>query len=294
MQLDYDHLRALGAIVRSGSFDAAAAELGVTASAISQRLKALEERVGTRLVVRGAPCTATDLGRKLARHMEDVAVMEAQLLPQAGTAPQITLAVNSDSLDTWLIPALAAAAHLRFDLKVDDQDHSAELLKSGEVAAAITARAQPVQGCDAMALGALGYVATASPEFAAQWFAKGITPAALQAAPTLIYNRKDGLQAAWAAREVGAPVRLSGHHIPSTTSFVEAAIHGMGWGMNPEILVREGLATGRLVALGRMPEYHTPLYWQIARRMKDPLAALTRSIRAAARVHLVAPPPQSR
>jgi len=278
MQFNYDHLRALSAILRTGSFEMAAAELGVTAPAISQRLKALEDQVGARLVVRAAPCTGTDLGRKLARHMEDVAVMEAGLVAPDQAAARITLAVNADSLATWLIPALVQVPGALFDLRVVDQDRSAQLLKTGEVAAAVTSRAQPVQGCDVQPLGRLSYVATASPAFVDRWFSTGVTRSALEAAPALIYNRDDKLQATWAAREVGAPVRLTGHTVPSTTAFVHAAEEGLGWGMNPEILVRAPLRAGRLIAIGAQPAFETPLYWQFSRRLKTPLAALTRAI----------------
>ena len=54
MQLDYNHLAALAAVIRTGSFDKAATALGVTPSAVSQRIKLLEERTGTVLVVRAA------------------------------------------------------------------------------------------------------------------------------------------------------------------------------------------------------------------------------------------------
>ena len=53
--LDYPLLEAVAALDREGSFEGAARALHVTSSAISQRVKLLEERVGTPLVVRGGP-----------------------------------------------------------------------------------------------------------------------------------------------------------------------------------------------------------------------------------------------
>ena len=53
MPFDPNQLAALTAILRTGSFDHAASELGVTSSAISQRLKMLEDQVGAAL--EGAP-----------------------------------------------------------------------------------------------------------------------------------------------------------------------------------------------------------------------------------------------
>ncbi|WP_085310157.1 LysR family transcriptional regulator ArgP [Planktotalea arctica] len=293
MHFDYDQLRALTAILRSGSFDNAAAALGVTPSAISQRLKALEEQVGARLVLRANPCSGTPLGQRLARHAEDVALMEAQLLPQRSGPARISVAVNADSLATWLVPALASQPDLRFDLTIEDQDHSLRLLKEGRVAAAITTRAQPVQGCDSFALGALDYVATASPVFVQRWFADGVNAAALAQAPALIFDRKDDLQRAWALQETGASIALSGHIMPSTQAFVAAALAGMGWGMNPAALVKTALEQGALVALGGTPHFHTPLYWQVSRRLAPQLAGLTRALNNAAKVALVAPRSQN-
>lgn len=289
MQFDYDQLRALSAILRTGSFEAAAAQIGVTPSAISQRVKALEEHVGARLVLRGTPCTATELGDRLARHADDVALMEAQLLPERSAPARLSIAVNADSLATWIIPALASQHDLRFDVIVEDQDHSVRLLKEGRVGAAITTRAQPVQGCDSLALGALAYIATASPAFAQRWFQSGVDARALAAAPALKFDRKDGLQTEWAAREAGGPVVLKGHVLPSTQAFVDAACAGMGWGMNPAALVEAPLAQGRLVPIGRDPHLRTPLYWQVARRLAPQLQPLTCALRDAARAALVAP-----
>jgi LysR family transcriptional regulator (chromosome initiation inhibitor) len=289
MQFDYKHLRALSAVLATGSFEQAAARLAVTPSAISQRIKVLEESVGARLVLRESPCTGTDMGLRLARHAESVALLEAQLLDGAASvqAPSVAIAVNADSLDTWLMTALAQVPQTRFEITLDDQDHSTELLKQGRVAAAITARAAPVQGCDSVALGGLRYVATASPDFRDRWFARGVTRGSLEAAPALIFNQKDALQTTWAARECGAAVHLSGHIIPSTHGFVGAACSGLGWGLNPEALVAEHLAKGTLVALGQRPMLDTPLFWQVSRHVAGPLEPLTRAIRTAARASLV-------
>lgn len=288
MKFDYDHLRALSAILRTGSFDAAASSLSVTPSAISQRLRTLEDQVGARLILRASPCTGTPLGQRLARHAEDVALMEAALFPDQSEPARLSLAVNADSLATWIIPALAAQPELRFDLTVVDQDHSVQLLKEGRVAGAITTRAQAIQGCDSIPLGALEYIATASPDFAAKWFPSGVTRAALEAAPTLIFDPKDGLQRDWAFQETGESVALTGHIMPSTQAFVAASCACMGWGMNPASLVAEPLANGALVAIGQNPQFLTPLYWQVSRRLAPHLAALTRALRDQARTQLVA------
>ena len=289
MRLDPDQLATLSAVLRLGSFDAAAAALHVTPPAVSQRIKALENAVGTALIVRGSPCTATPVGARLARHADEIALLTARLaddLGQQGDSAPVRMAVNADSLATWLLGALAQVPHMSFALEIDDQDHSAEWLRSGQVSAAITAHAAPVQGCDTHALGSLPYIATASPWFVARWFPDGPTPAALARAPMMAFNSKDRLQHRWIEKRTGQVLMPPTHLIASSTAFVEAARLGLGWGMNPASLVQEDLASGALVALDADTPLETPLYWQVARHVARALDPLTRAIRATARAYL--------
>lgn len=282
-------LAALSAVLRHGSFEAAAGALGLTQSAVSQRIRALEDRVGAPLVLRTHPARATATGTRLLRHADEVARLDATLAADLGRAPEgllrVALATNADSLATWLLPALAKTPDMIFELVIDDQDHSADLLRQGRVAAAITAHGAPLQGCDTHALGSLRYIATASPGFLDRWFADGVTPAALARAPALVFDEKDRLQADWAAGVAGGAVALTAHRLPSTTAFVEAACLGLGWGLIPEPLVAGHMARGRLAALSG-PPLDTPLYWQVSRVGAAALAPLTRAIRARARATL--------
>lgn len=295
-RFDYGHLDALREILRTGSFEHAAAVLGVTPSAVSQRIRALEERLGAVLIHRGNPCTATEPGMRLYRHAEEVALLESGLADDLGglteTGPRrLRIAVNADSLATWLPEALLEAAQIvpdfRFDLILDDQDHSADWLRRGEVMAAISAHRDPVQGCDSVPLGALRYFATASPGFMATHFPDGVTIEGMRRAPVLVFNRKDSLQARWVAMKLGKAVESVPHFLPSSQAFVDAALLGLGWGMNPASLVRAHLSAGRLVALDPMLPLDTPLFWQVSRVARDALAPLGQAVRQAARRGLV-------
>lgn len=292
MQFDPHHLAALATVLRRGSFEAAAADLLVTPSAISQRIKALEDRVGTALILRGTPCTGTAHGLRLAKHAEDVGILEAQLSRElsldATPGPvQLRIAVNADSLATWFVHAMSAVDDVLFDLVIDDQDHSADWLKRGEVSAAITATGKPVTGCDAMPLGALRYIATANPAFMARWFPDGVTAEALGAAPCLTFNAKDALQRNWIAEYVGGRISPPSHFLPSTHAFVDAARAGLGWGMNPEVLVRGPIRNGRLRPLLDNAVLDVPLTWQVSRIMAPALEPVTQAVRAAARKVLI-------
>ena len=287
MQFDPGQLAALSAVLRCGAFDQAAAELHVTPSAVSQRIKGLEEAVGTALVHRGSPCTATPAGLRLAKHAADLGLLEAQLrrdlsLPEQSAGARLRLAVNADSLATWFVAALPDVPEFLFDVVIDDQDHSADWLARGEVSAAVTATGKPARGCDRHALGALRYVATASPDFVQRWFADGVTAQALSAAPCITFNAKDQLQARWMTLATGARPTPPCHILPSTHAFIDAATLGLGWGMNPEPLVHQALKDGTLVALIPDLPLDVPLDWQVSRAMTGAIAPLTRAVRRAA------------
>lgn len=289
--LDPAQLAALAAVHRRGSFDLAAAELHVTPSAISQRIKALEETTGTLLIRRGQPCAATDTGLRLIRHHDEIVLLEHSLaadLPGLSPGPAtFRIAVNADSLATWVIPALAATSGFLFDLVIDDQDVSQDWLKRGEVLAAITAHPGPLQGCDTRPLGALRYRATASPAFAAQWFPQGPTAAALARAPALVYSRHDRLQHRWAEAATGRRPAFPAHRLGSSQGFVDAALAGLGWGMNPAALVEDHIAAGRLVDLAPALPLDVALHWQVTRLAAPALAPLTAALRASARARLI-------
>lgn len=292
--LDYPLVAAVAAVLREGSFERAAEALHLTPSAVSQRVKLLEERLGQPLVVRGLPCRATPAGAALARHLEALHLLEAELaevLPALGehTAPTLALAVNADSLATWFIPAMARLGTERgwlFDLRLEDQDHTAEQLAHGEVLAAVTALATPQRGCRSLALGALRYRATASPAFVVRHFAEGVNATTLALAPCLVFNRQDRLQERWVSAHLGKPLVVPRHWLPSSQAFVDAAMAGLGWGLNPEPLVQAALADGRLVELpGAMP-VDVPLHWQTLRAAERLLAPLSAAVATAARAVL--------
>ncbi|WP_299982280.1 LysR family transcriptional regulator ArgP [uncultured Ruegeria sp.] len=294
MILDPHHLSALAAILRHGSFEAAAAELSVTPSAISQRIKALEDRVGAALIHRGTPCTGTPAGLRIARHAEDIGILEAKLareltLDQREGSTRVRVALPADILEILFIDAMAQAGDILFDLVIDDQDHSAEWLRRGEVSAAITVGGQAVTGCDAIALGTLRYLPTTSPDFMQRWFSDGVSARSLSRAPCLTFNRKDNLQKTWITAQTGSRLSPPTQFMPSTNGFVEASIAGLGWGMNPESLVRPAIADGRLCEVIPDTPLDVELTWQVGRVLAPALAPLTKAVRRAAAQTLIAP-----
>lgn len=297
--LDYSALAALNAVIREGSFERAARALHVTPSAISQRIRLLEERVGCALVVRDQPCRPTETGRRLCQHVDRVRLLEQELqgalpalAPEGVARVALPIAVNADSLATWLAPAIAAFAAdhpVLMEVAVDDQDHTSDWLRSGAVLAAVTATARPAAGCNSRPLGSMRYVAAASPAFMARHFANGVGAGTLAEAPCLVFNTKDELQARWARRLCHRHVELPRHLLPSSQAFVTAAVAGMGWGLHPHALIAQHLEDGSLVELVPDTPLDVPLHWQHARAASALLDELSREVLAAARAALLAP-----
>lgn len=284
LMFDRAALAALCVVLDTGSFEAAAARLGISQSAISQRIKKLEDQTGAILIRRTRPARATKAGRALQAHAETLNLLERDVARAMkhtlhGLDHPLRIAVTADTLASWVLPALPQEDRLFYDLVIDDQDHSAELLMRGEVAAAVTSRKVPLTGCDVIELGPLRYAAFASSDFVERHFPVGITADALAQAPALTFNRKDRLQLAWASKVANHPFSsLPTHYVPSTHGITEAARVGLGWAVNPLPLVEPLFDNGTLVQLRPDITLETPLYWQVPRQNKDALARLTRRL----------------
>ncbi len=287
MALDPVQLVTFQAVIEHGSFDAAARALHVTPSAVSQRIKGLEQVVGQVLVRRARPCAPTEAGRALVRLTGQVDLLEREALGAArgalggGPLTRVSVVVNADSLAGWFLPALVGLP-AQFDLHTDDEGHTAELLRDGTVMAAVTAERVAVQGCRVEPLGAMRYLAMAAPSLYAEHFAGVPVAAAFAAAPMIRFNRKDVLQhrfvAALTRRQPDPPT----HFVPASASFTEAIRLGLGWGLVPERVARADAAAGRLVELAPGRHVDVPLFWQCWRLESAVLRALTEAVRRAA------------
>lgn len=294
MDLLNPQLKAFTAVLEEGSFEAAARKLYITASAVSQRIKTLEDRLGQVLVLRQPPCRPTPAGELLLRRVRPMQVLEAEaladFLPEKdGPRRPIAIAVNSDSLDTWFLAALSQLSREHgylFDVRVDDQDHTLELIRNGSVLGAVTAEPTPLQGCEVQALGTMRYQAIASPEFMANHFAAGVDASSLDQAPMIVFNRKDELQWRFIRQITQERVAPPIHYLPTSTGFVKAAALGLGWCLAPESLVNEALAAQELLLIAPGRWLDVPLYWQHAAIRSDTLQNMGAALRQAASISL--------
>ncbi|MFC9913499.1 LysR family transcriptional regulator ArgP [Streptomyces sp. NPDC059862] len=290
-ELPVDQVQTLLAVVDEGTFDAAAAALHVTPSAVSQRVKALEQRTGRILLMRTKPVRPTESGEVVVRLARQLARLErdarAELgLSGAGEATRVSIAVNSDSLATWFLPALTRVPEklrLCFELRREDQDHTAALLREGLVMAAVTSSSVPVTGCSVRALGTMRYVAVARPDFAGRHL-DGELRETLAQAPVVVFDRRDDLQDGFVrrlrrGRGGASPVR---HFVPTSDGFVEAVAAGLGWGVVPEVQADPLLRSGRLVQLAPDRAVDVPLYWQQWKLDSPALAAVADAVTATA------------
>ncbi|MGP3689493.1 LysR family transcriptional regulator ArgP [Streptomyces sp. IBSNAI002] len=307
-ELPLDQVRTLLAVVDEGTFDAAAAALHVTPSAVSQRVKALEQRTGRVLLMRTKPVRATDSGEVVVRFARQLARLERDARAELGMAEgmgpvRLPIAVNADSLATWFLPVLSRVPQdppVCVELHREDESHTTALLREGQVMAAVTSSPDPVAGCTVRMLGLARYLPVAAPDFAARHLT-GELERDLRRAPTIVFDRKDELQDAFVRslagtrsgvradpQAVGAgPVR---HHVPTSEGFRDAVVAGLGWGMVPEQQARPLLRTGGLVLLAPRRPMDVPLYWQQWKLDSPALSLVARLVADAAGKALRKPP----
>ncbi len=270
--LDAAGLDCLAALADERSFERAAETLAITQSAVSQRLRSLEAQVGQLLVVRSRPLRLTEPGKRLLRYARQLHALRSDVVRELGvrgaTPERLPIAVNADSLATWVLPALDPLVQrgLRegfgLELVVDDQDFTHDWLRQGEVLGCVTTVRQALRGCVALPLGVMRYVAVASPEFVQRELPGGLGATSVAQVPFLVFNRKDDTQQQWVRQALGLrAARLNARYVPSSEAYVQAVTRGWGIGVAPELQIRPLLAREELVVL--RPDIHVDvaLYW---------------------------------
>lgn len=267
--LDYRQMEALAVVVEEGGFEKAASRLHITQSAVSQRIRSLEDAMGQALLVRSSPVRTTEAGQRLLAHFRRVHHLETDLLAdlhpaEADGMAMLSIAVNEDSLATWFMPALRPFLQdraLLVDICTDDQEQTHRLLREGRVAGCISTRPAPIQGCACTPLGSMEYRCVCTPAFRTRWFGNGVTAKAIRQTPAVTFNRKDLLHCRFAAAWDVQAGTFPTHYVPSSEVFVEFITAGVAYGMVPHPQARPLLAAGTLCELVPGHAIRTNLYW---------------------------------
>lgn len=297
MEYDYDSLVSLAAVVREGGFDSAAKSLNVTQSAVSQRIKQLEDKVGSVLVVRGRPCLPTELGLQLCNHVEQVTLLQHELSDRistlvdgtSGKAATVRIAVNNDSIASWFPNVMKRAArefNVQIEIIPDDQEHTEKSLKSGDSMAVVTSIEKPVQGCRRISLGAMEYITVASAEFYRTHFSDGVTLASLEGAPRLAFDRKDTLPEQWMLLCFDKSVDSITHIVPSYEGYAACCLNGTGWGLVTASGGEPYIESGELIELVPGKRIRDSLHWQSSTQSSEILRRLGEVVYEEAKIHL--------
>ncbi|WP_136247432.1 LysR family transcriptional regulator ArgP [Halomonas borealis] len=282
--IDYKLLEALATVIENHGFERAGAALGLSQSAVSQRIKALEIRLGQPVLIRHPRLSPTPAGRQLLNHFQQVQLLERDLrtaLPTLDSAaPRLRIAINADSLATWwaeLVAELCREEGLLLDLVVEDQDVGLKRLRDGEVAACLCASDQPIAGARCLPLGTMAYHPYATPAYIDRYFPDGPSDTAFRHAPAIVYGPHDQLQHRFLAR-CGYHGPFPYHLCPSSEGFVRLATAGIGYGMMPRRQVAELEDAGRLASLAPSHCLEVPLYWHFWRHSGALLERLTSAL----------------
>jgi len=277
--MDYRALAALAAVVENQGFEKAALKLNISQSAVSQRIKQLEAKLGQPLILRQSPPVATELGKRMMTHLLMVQHLESDLnLPvEDGRRVHARIAINADSLATWFSEALGRITDdIDVDLMIEDQDTGIERMRKGEVLACLCSEENPVNGARVDKLGIMRYRAYASPEFLMR-FKLLDDFSQLYKVPCLIFNKQDQLQHRFLS-ELGQPAPTNPIFCPSSEGFVQLAASGCGFGMIPHIQAALSVEVGSLIDIA--PDIHidVPLYWHSWRTAGSAMKRLRSSV----------------
>ncbi|MCK6264391.1 LysR family transcriptional regulator ArgP [Vibrio sp. ZSDE26] len=282
--VDYKAVAALDAVVSLGSFDLAAQKLFITQSAISQRIKQLEQSMAQPLLIRSVPPKATETGQKLLGLYKQVKLLEQEWWPDnQRDITELALASNHDSLALWLLPALKSVLsqhEVSLNIVLGDEKNTLDKLRSGEVLAAISADSKPITGCSCDYLGQLTYRCVASPNFVKRYFPNGVNSEALMSAPAVIFDQYDEMHHRFLEAHFGLKEGQWRYHtLRSPEAFVTMAELDIGYGMVPDLMIEERLISGELVDL--LPEhgFARDLYWHRWALEQGILAEVTKEVK---------------
>ena len=267
---DYKLLAALVAVIQKGGFEQGARSLFITQSAVSQRIRQLEELIGRPALVRSSPPRPTELGQQLMAHFLKVRMLEGELDNEINPKgpkkfTHLSVAINRDSLALWFIEAMGdflKEENILLEVLAEDQELTHEHLKDGRVFGCVSARKSPLQGCKLEHLGTMTFYLVSTPSFAKKWFPQGVTRKSLLSAPAVIFDHKDHMLHDFLEKKYKITMDSPPLHvIPALAEYERFIVSGLGFGLLAKRQVENAFKVNTLVDLA--PGKHLPLdlYW---------------------------------
>jgi LysR family transcriptional regulator (chromosome initiation inhibitor) len=204
----------------------------------------------------------------------------------------LSVAINADSVASWFLPGVAPLLRrhrLLLEIVIDDQDHTHDALKSGDVMGCVTTLASAMRGCVAEPLGVMRYLCVGAPDLVKRCRTPrgAVSPHKVLAQPAVIFNRKDALQDAFLEQHFGLRQPLYPRHFAPAVEAFETAIElGLGWGMVPEQHLAQRPGLQELLPGAAVD---VVLYWQHWVHESASAQRLTAAVKTAAREHLRPP-----
>ena len=250
-----DNLAMLQSIAETGSFAAAARQLGLVPSALTYRVRQIEDALDVLLFDRSArQARATDAGLELLREgrrlLEDVDAIANRVRRVAtGWEPQLTLSVDGVISPTTMLELVEAFYALAPPTRLKWRDGilsgTAEALTSGhaDLAIGVTAGPNNVVGLQSMPLGELHFIYVVAPHHP-------LAKAAEPLSDSLLRTQRAIAVADSAQRSNVTYGILAGQDVFTVDNMrakLQAQLRGLGGGFLPEPMVRPYVEAGHLV-----------------------------------------------
>lgn len=267
--LDKIKCEAFSAVVETGSFEKAGRKLCISQSAISQRIRLLEERLGKILIVRERPCKPTPFGAELYAYLQRASILENSFLKNITDKNtkfrRLPIAASIGTFESLLFPILAKYClfeSLTIDIKIDTLSNTVDLLKKGEVQACVTSEPEMISGCSSVHLGNMVYCIVASESFIEKWFKNGINRESLRNAPSVLFNENEKIHFDFLETHFGLTKNMIPFHIiPSSDSYIAGLSYDLGYGLIPKCKLSQKVWDLGIKEISSEYRISIPLYW---------------------------------
>ena len=238
-----DSLRVLAACVRHGNFSRAASELGITPTAVSQRMRALEAQIGVKLFKRHGPkLTTTDRAKALGQRLEQALWLMRSAVDDCRRLKQpLRVTCAPTFAARWLVPRLATY-HAVPGADAIVLDNIQAVLPADAFDVAIRSGVGPWPGYSAAKL----LTEHRTPMFSPKWASGPLTVKALLQMPLI---PDPGWTAWFKLAGVGnAKPEFVATRFPNYELEAQAAVQGIGAALLSPLLFADLRAQGALIA----------------------------------------------